>query len=120
MAAGLEDIIKADYIRLDIGVGVRYRIAHPRLRREVDNYLRRVFAEHFAHFVLIREVRFDKNKISMLLKLFEPRFFQADIIVVVDAVEADDADIFKVREQTLREKRADESRRARHEHGLAF
>ena len=87
---------------------------------EVDNYLRRVFAEHFAHFVLVREVRFDKNKISMLLKLFEPRFFQADIIVVVDAVEADDADIFKVREQTLREKRADESRRARHEHGLAF
>ena len=111
--------LRADYIRFDIGIGVRYRIAHSRLCREVDNYLRRVFAEHFVHFVFVREVSFNKSEIFVLLKLFEPRFFQADIIVVVDTVEADDADIFKVREQTLREKGADESRRARHEHGLA-
>ena len=37
MTAGLQDVIKSNQVRLDVGIRVRNGVAHPRLGRQVDH-----------------------------------------------------------------------------------
>ena len=90
MPAALEDVGGADHVAFDVGQRVLDRIAHARLRREVDHALEPLAGEKPGHARAVREVELDEAEPRELLQHLEPRELEAHIVVVVEVVEPDD------------------------------
>ena len=90
MAACLENIVESDDVAADVGVRVRYAVAHARLRGEVDYDGRLPAGEKGLDHSLVRYVSPDKMPTDCLwLKRFQftqSVFLDRDIIVVVEIV----------------------------------
>ena len=89
VAAALEDVGEADEIGVDIGVRIDQRMAHARLRREMDDMGKAVTLEQRGHALAVGEIELGELEAVELGELREPRLFQLGIVVVVDVVEAD-------------------------------
>ena len=116
--AGLQDIAETDQIGIDVGMGVFERIAHTGLGGEIDDPLRPVGAERPVNGFPIFQRNADFGEAGVIIEPRQAGFFQGDIVIVVDVVDADD--FVPARQQRVRQSRADESRgtRDQHFHGM--
>ena len=105
MPARLENIVKADQIGPDIGIRMRNRIPHARLRREVHNNVRFALRKSARYKLLIRDISPDKRKVRIRRQPGQPLFFNCDIIIIVHIVDAGYADA-RIFRQKPRAKRA--------------
>ena len=90
VAAALEHVGGADHVALDVGERVLDRVAHARLRGEVDHALELLAGEQLGHARAVREVELDEAEPRQLLQQLEPRELEAHVVVVVEVVEPDD------------------------------
>ena len=90
VAAGLEDVEEADDVRLDVDVRVRDRIAHARLRGEVDDDVELFRFKELEHERLVRHVALEEAVSVVPAEDVQPGILQVDVVVIVHAVEPDD------------------------------
>ena len=96
MTAGLEQIVEADDVRLDISSRIGNGIAHPSLRGQIHYNRRTVAREKIVNQLFIGNGAFDESpSSSSFLRLWRHFFdfaealvFDIDIIIVGDAVDA--------------------------------
>ena len=121
MTARLQDIVEAYEIALDIGIRVRDGITDTGLRGKIDHYGNPVVIENLLNCILVRNRRVDECPVSAEgLDLAQALVLYVDVVIIGNAVNADDADIVNVTEQALDEVAADEAGGTGHEDCLAF
>ena len=114
MTAGFKNIVEANDVRLDVGVGVGNGVADTGLGGEVHDNLGLILHENIVDKRLVREVALDKRVLDRACRgdffnLGETVFLQADVVVVVHAVKADDMTAGKVVQQANDKVCADEA-----------
>ncbi len=97
--AALKQIDEADEVGLGIGLRIDERVAHAGLGGEVDDALEVFLAEEFGHARGIGDVELDEAKARMVGQLLQARLLQADVVIVVEVVDADD--LVAARQQAL-------------------
>ena len=110
MAARLEDVEEADDVRVDIRTRMVDAVPHASLRCEIDDNVRLILLEQRRDRRLIRQVALDKRERRILAQNLQPALLQADIVVVIDIIKADNRR--PESQQPLREMKTDESRSA--------
>ena len=88
MAASLQDVDEAGKIALDVGVRIGERVADAGLRREVDHDFRFPLREDPRHPLIVGYVELDEIVPALAIEPRHARMLQADVVVVVDIVEA--------------------------------
>src|SRR5437016_4820803 len=89
ITAAFQYIQKTHDIAVDIGMGVRQRIAYATLRGEVDNAPEAPVAEQTLHAESVSHVQLDEAEIRKRGKLLKAIFFQVHVIVIIKIVYAD-------------------------------
>ena len=118
MSAGFEDVVEADHVALDVGVGVLDAVAYAGLGGEVDDNVEVVLGKEGVDEGFVGEVAFDEGVLvlGMLLGFlgdyFQPVVFEAGVVVGVEVIEADDFDGLLAFEEPEDEVGADEAGRA--------
>ncbi len=120
MAAGFQNVIKANQVCFHIGIGVRNGIPNPCLRTEVHNDFRFILLKDSFNHRLVCQVTFYKTEIFKLFQFVQTSFFQTYIIVVVHVIQTHDLDTFYSGEQSLCKVRADKTSYTRDENALVF
>src|SRR5438093_6402687 len=110
VAATLQDVLEAEDVGVDVGVGVFHRVAHAGLRREMHDALWFVLAEKVLDGIGIADVSMDEREGARLSKLVEPRFLEPRVVIRIEVVDADDG--LAAVEQPLRSVKANEAGRA--------
>ena len=119
MTAGLQNVVKADDIRLHIDIRVVDGVAHARLGGKIHNDLGLIRGKERVQRGSVGQVSFDEAEAAArcsallrhLRKQVEPVLFERDLIVIVHAVDADDVDPLVLPQQRQREEGADKARR---------
>ena len=88
MAAGFENIEKADQVGFHIRIRVGDGVAHTSLCRKVNDHGRLVLLEQLGDQYLISDVTFDKNKCGILSQLVQTKLFQCYVVVGIHVVDA--------------------------------
>ena len=114
MTARFEDIEKSYNVRLDVRTGIVDTVAHARLRGKVHHDVRPEILKKLRYRRFIGEVAADEGEGLLLLKNSKTCFLERHVVVVVQIVDA--ADSSPQREESLRQMKSDESRRAGNEH----
>ncbi|MNV85059.1 hypothetical protein D3C71_1789800 [compost metagenome] len=117
LAAGLEDVEKADQVGLAIGAGVVQRIAHPGLGRQVDHLTERLAGEQLLKFARVGDVEGVEAEIGKAEQLLQARQLQLDAVVGIEVVDADHLDACFA--QAPRNVVADEAGHAGNQYGHA-
>ena len=115
VAAGFEQRQMALQIGLLIGEGVVDTVAHPGLRREMDDPLDAAVPDQRLDVIGVRDVHFDEAETLQVLKIGEPGMLQRRIIIIVQIVDPDHR--FAARDQPRRNRMADETGGTGHENG---
>ena len=116
VAAGFENIEEANDVRMDVTFRVRDGIADTRLRRKVHDDVRLAFEKQRVQRSLVRDVNLAEHKaFAVLREHLEPLFLERRVVVVRDAVRADNARAFKGVKDMPGKKTADKARDSRHE-----
>ena len=80
--AGLEDIVEADDIALDISVRILDAVPHARLCRQIDHHRRRILRENPCHRLLPRNAVLHEHKIRIPLQPPQPLLLDIDIVII--------------------------------------
>lgn len=121
MAACFQNIVEAYEIALDIGIRVSYGITDTGLRGKIDHDRNPVVTKNLLDCILVRNRRVDECPVSAEgLDFAQALVLYIDVVIIGDAVNADDADIVNVTEKALDEVAADEAGGTGHENSLAF
>jgi hypothetical protein len=107
MPAPLQDVGEAYQVRVDVGVRVLERVAHPCLRREVHDDDGTHLSEQLRHGLAVGDVQLAEGEARPAVQQLQPRPLQARVVVVVHAVDADDLAAFG--QQPLAQVVADEA-----------
>ncbi|MNN59508.1 hypothetical protein D3C81_1746270 [compost metagenome] len=107
MTAALEDGERAVQIAVGIGKGVVQRIAHPGLGPQVDHPIEPLAGKERRHGGAIGEIAPLEAKSGQWQQQCQPCLLQADLVVVVEVVEADH--LMAVATEPLRHMEADEA-----------
>ena len=119
VAAGFEDVVEADEVALDVGIGVGDGVAHARLGSEVHDQGEALLGEEAFDQSLVGQVALDEAPVaSQRVDFAQALLLESDVIVVIERVEPDHPDVLHVRKQTLYQVGPNETRRAGHQHGL--
>lgn len=122
VAAGLQDVIEADEVGFDVGVGVGYRVTHSGLGGEVDDDFGPELGEKPVDKSLVCDVAFDEGPLAFrmsgcgLLYLGEAEILDCRVIVVVEAVYSQNVGGLLSPEKLHHEVGADKSGRACHKY----
>ena len=115
--ARLQNVVEADDVALDVRVRVCDAVPYPRLCCKVDHDGRPELPEYAIHGIPVRDGLAEKGEPDpVLLQLFEPLMLEPDVVVVGDAVDADDAAVRAVVKQSFDEVRADKTGSTGHHH----
>lgn len=121
VAAGLEDVVEAHEVALDVGIGVGDAVAHACLCGEVDDDAWLVLLEDAVDGLLVGDVFLEECPVaSEGCYLCEPFFLEAYVVVVGEGVDADDLDVLEFAEKAAYEVGADESGGTGDDDGLSF
>lgn len=118
VAAGFEDVVESDEIGLNVGVGIRYRVANAGLGGQVDDYLRLEFGEQTVNQGFVGDIAPDEApgapgmRLGGFLDFGKAEVLDGRVVVVVEAVDAQDVDRFFTLEELQGEVGADESGRS--------
>ena len=131
MAAGFEDVVEADEVGFDVGIGVSDAVADTGLGGEVDDDIELVFGEESVDEIAVGDVASDKgpglsrrgsrraHELRDLLDFLKALLLEADVVVVVHVVDADDLGGGIIAKEELDEVAADEAGGAGHQDGGA-
>ena len=89
VTAGLKDVVEAYQVALDIDIGIGDAISDTCLSCQVDYDLGAILREEIADKLLVGNVTSDELECRILQQLSEALLLQADIVVVVHAINAD-------------------------------
>ena len=121
MTARLQDIVEAYEIALDIGIRVSDGITDTGLRSKIDHHGNPVVIENLLYRILVSNRRVDECPVPAEgLDLAQALVLYVNVVIIGNAVNADDTDIVNVTEQALDEVAADEAGGTGHEDSLAF
>ncbi len=112
--AAFEDVKRARQVAVGVRVRVLDRVAHARLRREVDDPLDVALCKEVFHARAVGQVEFLEAESVLFAKPCEPGLLQRRIVVGIQVVEADD--LVAAREQESGDVVADEACRTRDQH----
>lgn len=101
MAAGFQNVIKANQVCLHIGIGVRNGIPNTCLRTKVHHNFRLILLKNRFDHSLISQIAFYEAEFFKLLQFLQTCFFQAHVIVIVHVVQTHDLDTLHRGEQPL-------------------
>ncbi|MCY1441976.1 hypothetical protein D9M71_583170 [compost metagenome] len=87
--AGLENVEVSGQVGLGVDLGVVHRVAHPGLRRQVDNSLEAVLLEQTQQAILVDDVELVDAEVGQPRQLGETCFLERHAVVVVEVVDAD-------------------------------
>jgi hypothetical protein len=107
VAATLEHVHEADDVAVHVGVRILQRVAHPGLRREVDDTLELLFCEQRSHALAVGDIELDEAETCVRLQSRQAVELELDVVVVVEVVQADH--FVTAREQAQRRGHADEA-----------
>lgn len=80
------------------------------MRGEVDDKVEMIVGKQFVHQSLVGDIAFDEGeRLPVPRQHLKPFFFQRDIVIVGDRVEADDMDAGKLLDQCFGKMAADEA-----------
>ena len=99
VTAGLEDIIEADHVRLDIGIGILNRVAYSSLCGQVYHNIELFFSEEAVDESFVGEVTLHETvwlAHGGLVDLLEAILLEARVVVVVHIVKAHQIDLFSL------------------------
>ena len=114
MPAQLQHGHVADQVGPHIGERMIQRIAHPRLRRQVNHVPQTADPCHFAqHAVVVGDVQPVEAEAGLFGQPRQPRLLERNVVIVVEVVDADD--LFAARKQRLSDVITDEAGGAGHE-----
>ncbi len=113
-ATGLDDVREADQVAARVRAGVDERVADAGLRGEVQHAVEARVGEQPRDAVGVGDVELLEAEAGQRLELRQPVALQADVVVVVQVVDADD--VVAAREQRLRGEEADEPGAAGDQH----
>lgn len=113
VAAALEHIDETDDIAVDIGMGILQRIAYPGLGGKMGHPVEASGGKQLRHARPIGQVQFQESEGPVLLQPGQARLLQADIIIVVQIVDADNR--VAIGEQAHAQVVADKAGRPRHQ-----
>ena len=112
MARDLQQIQMAHHIRLDIGARILERIAHARLRAEMDDPVEVLIGETRFESGVIGEIGFDRDE-AVARRVFDAGdavALQLHRVIGIEAVETDDP--LAPRAELFGNRRSDEPRRS--------
>ena len=119
VAAGLEDVVEADEVALDVGVGVGDAVAHAGLGRQVHHHLGGMGGEEGFDGLFVGDVPLYEGEAGTIGFEFAQAFvLQAHIVVVGDAVDADDFYVGELIQKAFHQIGSDEACRTGDQHGL--
>jgi hypothetical protein len=119
VTTALENIQEGTEIRRPVDEGLFDRVPDASLSREMNHALGPLGCEECAGLIGIRQIESVLAKIGLLSDSLEARVFQANVVVVVQAVDADH--LIPSCKESLCDRGADKSRRSCHQdlHGVA-
>ncbi len=120
VATGFEDVVEADEVAGDVGIGVGDAVTHPCLCCEVDHNVGLVRAEEIVYGGAVGEVATHEEKVGVLRECLKSFLFQAHVVVVVHVVDADNGGVWRGGEQPLSEVGTDEACGSRDQNGLTL
>ena len=121
VTAGLQDIIEADKVALDVSVGIGDAVADSCLCGEVHDNGNLVFREDFLHCVFVSDGGVDKSPIPMQgFDFFQTLILDVDIVVISNRIDSNYLDVLDIAEESLDEVATDKAGSARHEDGFAL
>ena len=88
VTASFKHIDKAHQVRTDIGLGILQGITHTGLGGKIHHALGPMIAECRGDGIGIFEIMLQVGETPVAGQLFKPSLFQADIIVVIEVVDA--------------------------------
>lgn len=119
MTTGFENVVEPQHIALDVSIWIGDRITHARLRGKVDDKVKVEVGKQVFHQSLVRDIAFDEGKrLPVPRQHLKPFFFQRDIVIVGNRVEADDMDAGKLLDQCFGKMAADEAGGSGNQDGL--
>ena len=114
MAAGLEDVVETDQVRLDIRIGIGNRIPHSGLCSQIHHDLRLIRLKNPIDSSLVRNIALNvmigDALRHQLLQLFLAPRLQPDVIIVVLVVNIDNGSPFGICKQPFDQIAADKPR----------
>jgi hypothetical protein len=113
LAAAFEDVHEADQIAIDVGVGVEQRVAHAGLGSQVNHALETFAGKQRGHRPPVGDVPLDEAKIALSRQAGQAGVLEANVVVVVEVVDADDR--VTATQEAQRGVHADETGRAVYE-----
>ena len=117
VAARLQDVVESDQVALYVRVGIGDAVPDPGLGRQVDHDGRPELPEYAADGIPVRDGLAEENEpVTVLPKPVKTLVLEPHVIVVGDAVHADDTAIQDVIKKALHEIRADKAGGAGHQH----
>lgn len=121
VTAGLQDIIEADKVALNVSIGIGDAVADSCLSGKVHDNGNLVFREDFLHCVFVSDGGVDKSPVTMQgFDFFQTLILDVDIVVISNRIDSDDLDVLDIVEESLDEIATDKASSARHEDGFAL
>ena len=115
LPASFQNVVKTDDVAFYVHIGIRDGVPHTRLRGEIHDDLRPVAREEVGNQALVGKVSADEREVLERLELCQPRLLESDVIVVVQIVQPDYVRPRLVRQNALRQVRANKPGRAGNE-----
>lgn len=115
LPASFQNVVEANDVAFDVHIGIRDGVPHACLRGEIHDDLRPVAREEVGNQGFIGKVAADEREVRERLELCQPRLLEPDVIVVVQVVQPDDVRPRLVRQNALRQIRANKPGRAGNE-----
>jgi len=115
MAAAFEQVHEPVEVRLHVSLRIGERITYAGLCAEIEHGLEAVAFEELLQRLFVGQINFSEGEARRFLQLREPIALQRHVVIGAHIIEADDC--AALRQQTLRQVKADEARGAGDENG---
>jgi len=109
MAAGFQNVVEANHIALDVSIRVGDGIANTSLSTQIDHNIRMVLLKNTVDTYLVRKVALDKGIVFKFLKLSKASFLDANVVIIVHVVQANDLGIWLCGQDTFCQVGTDEA-----------
>jgi len=116
--AGFQNIDEADQIALHVGMRILDRIAYAGLRGQIHHPLRFEIGEGALHRTVVFQRSLHEGKIRVRRQAIQPCALQVHVVIGIQIVVAEHG--FAARQQTLRQRRTNESGGAGDEYSHSF
>ena len=102
VAASLQYVVESYQVALNVGIGIRNRVANTCLRSKIHHHCNIVLSENALHCLLIGNGVFYKRPVApKSLNLLQTLILDIDIIIISYAVYSYDADISDILEKSF-------------------